>query len=68
MDAPAEEPAGDDFEGVDASSAESDAEGREMKEESVDPYLKAIKMVKEAQSEGKVSKDVHKRAFAELKR
>jgi len=68
MDAPAEEPAGDDFEGVDAASAESDAEGREMKEESVDPYLKAIKMVKEAQSEGKVSKDVLKRAFAELKR
>tara|TARA_B100000941_G_C28507502_1_gene558317 strand:+ start:836 stop:1597 length:762 start_codon:yes stop_codon:yes gene_type:complete len=68
MDAPAEEPAGDDFEGVDAASAESDAEGREMKEESVDPYLKAIKMVKEAQSEGKVSKDVLKKAFAELKR
>lgn len=68
IDEPAEEPAGDDFEGVDAASAESDAEGREMKEESVDPYLKAIKMVKEAQSEGKVSKDVLKRAFAELKR
>jgi len=68
MDAPAEVPAGDDFEGVDAASAESDAEGREMKEESVDPYLKAIKMVKEAQSEGKVSKDVLKKAFAELKR
>ena len=68
MDAPAEEPAGDDFEGVDAASAESDAEGREMKEESVDPYLKAIKMVKDAQSEGKVSKDVLKKAFAELKR
>tara|TARA_B100001057_G_scaffold113666_1_gene111961 strand:- start:1503 stop:2261 length:759 start_codon:yes stop_codon:yes gene_type:complete len=68
MDAPAEEPAGDDFEGADAASAETDAEGREMKEESVDPYLKAIKMVKEAQSEGKVSKDVLKKAFAELKR
>lgn len=68
IDEPAEEPAGDDFEGVDAASAESDAEGREMKEESVDPYLKAIKMVKEAQAEGKVSKDVLKRAFAELKR
>ncbi len=68
IDEPAEEPAGDDFEGVDAASAESDAEGREMKEESVDPYLKAIKMVKEAQSEGKVSKDVLKKAFAELKR
>jgi len=68
MDAPAEEPAGDDFEGADAASAETDADGREMKEESVDPYLKAIKMVKEAQSEGKVSKDVLKRAFAELKR
>ena len=68
IDAPAEEPAGDDFEGVDAASAESDAEGREMKEESVDPYLKAIKMVKEAQSEGKISKDVLKQAFAELKR
>ena len=68
IDAPAEEPAGDDFEGVDAASAESDAEGREMKEESVDPYLKAIKMVKEAQSEGKISKDVLKKAFAELKR
>lgn len=68
IDEPAEEPAGDDFEGVDAASAESDAEGREMKEESIDPYLKAIKMVKEAQAEGKVSKDVLKRAFAELKR
>lgn len=68
IDEPAEEPAGDDFEGVDAASAESDAEGREMKEESIDPYLKAIKMVKEAQSEGKVSKDVLKKAFAELKR
>tara|TARA_B100000927_G_scaffold291659_1_gene295302 strand:+ start:1041 stop:1802 length:762 start_codon:yes stop_codon:yes gene_type:complete len=68
MDAPAEEPAGDDFEGADAASAETDADGREMKEESVDPYLKAIKMVKEAQSEGKVSKDVLKKAFAELKR
>ena len=68
IDEPAEEPAGDDFEGVDAASAESDAEGREMKEESIDPYLKAIKMVKEAQAEGKVSKDVLKKAFAELKR
>jgi hypothetical protein len=68
IDAPAEEPAGDDFEGADAASAESDAEGREMKEESVDPYLKAIKMVREAQSEGKISKDVLKQAFAELKR
>ena len=68
IDEPAEAPAGDDFEGVDAASAESDAEGREMKEESIDPYLKAIKMVKEAQAEGKVSKDVLKKAFAELKR
>lgn len=54
----------DDFEGASAADAMSDADGREMKE---DAYLKAVKMVKEAQREGKVSTDLLKQAFAQLK-
>lgn len=54
----------DDFEGASAADSMSDADGREMKE---DAYLKAVKMVKEAQREGKVSTDLLKQAFAQLK-
>jgi len=64
MDAELDAPA-DDFEGADAASAETDEEGREMKE---DKYLKALSMVKEAQAEGKINKDVLKQAFAVLKK
>jgi hypothetical protein len=71
MDAPMDAPLDDietpvdDFEGADAASAETDEEGREMKE---DKYLKALSMVKEAQAEGKVNKQVLKQAFAVLKK
>ena len=64
MDAELDTPV-DDFEGADAASAETDVEGREMKE---DRYLKALSMVKEAQAEGKINKDVLKQAFAVLKK
>jgi len=68
MDEPAmdmEEPAMDDFEGADAASAETDEDGREMKE---DAYLSALRLVKEAQANGKVNKQVLKQAFAALKK
>lgn len=74
MDIPAEDPAmdpeapaeemPDDFEGADAADEMTDADGREMKET---VYLNAIKMVKEAQKEGKVNKDVLQQAFESLK-
>jgi len=70
-EAPAEEPMdmdmdmGDDFEGADAAADDSDADGREMKE---DAYLTALKMVKEAQSNGQINKDVLKQAFSVLKK
>jgi hypothetical protein len=54
----------DDFGGVDAADVMTDDSGREMKE---DAYLKAVKMVKEAQREGKVSTSLLKQAFAQLK-
>lgn len=54
----------DEFGGADASDATVDASGREMKE---DAYLAAMRMVKEAQQDGKVSKDLLKQAFARLK-
>ena len=60
MDAPM-----DDFEGADAASVDTDEEGREMKE---DAYLKALSLVKEAQADGKVNKEVLKQAFAALKK
>ena len=70
-EAPAEEPMPDmdvppedEFGGADAADAMVDDTGREMKE---DAYLKALKMVKEAQVEGKVNKDVLKKAFESLK-
>ena len=67
MDEPAMdmEPAMDDFEGADAASAETDEDGREMKE---DAYLSALRIVKEAQANGTVSKQVLKQAFAALKK
>ena len=70
-EAPAEEPMdmdmdmGDDFEGADAAADDNDADGREMKE---DAYLAALKMVKEAQSNGQINKDVLKQAFSVLKK
>lgn len=54
----------DDFGGADAADAMSDDTGREMKE---DAYLSALKMVKEAQSEGKVSTELLQKAFAVLR-
>jgi hypothetical protein len=65
IDVDMEEPAADDFEGADAADASFDDTGREMKE---DAYITAMRMVKEAQSEGKVSAAVLKQAFAELKK
>ena len=59
------EPEMDDFEGADAASAETDEDGREMKE---DAYLSALRLVKEAQANGKVNKQVLKQAFAALKK
>ena len=59
------EPEMDDFEGADAASAETDDGGREMKE---DAYLQALSMVKEAQANGKVNKEILKQAFAVLKK
>lgn len=56
--------ADDEFAGADAAEEMSDEDGREMKE---DAYLKALRMIKEAQSEGRVSKDILKQAFAQLK-
>ena len=68
LDAPVDmdaEVAPDDFEGADAASADVDVDGREMKEDS---YLTALQMVKEAQADGKVNKDILKQAFAVLKK
>ena len=58
------EPEVDDFEGADAADADFGDEGREMKE---DAYLAALRMIKEAQADGQVSKDVLKAAFAKIK-
>lgn len=55
---------GDEFAGADAASADMDVDGREMKE---DAYLAAVRMIKEAQKGGMVSKDILKQAFATLK-
>ena len=74
LDAPADpemdmdaaiEPAADDFEGTDAADADTDIDGREMKEDS---YLNALRMVKEAQADVKINKEVLKQAFAALKK
>jgi hypothetical protein len=55
---------GDDFEGVDAASGAENPIGRDMKE---DRYLSAMRMVKEAQQDGKISKSLLKQAFATLR-
>jgi hypothetical protein len=64
MDIDVDVDAGDEFAGADAASADMDVDGREMKE---DAYLAAVRMIKEAQKDGMVSKDILKRAFATLK-
>jgi len=63
MDMEVDADATDDFAGADAADEMSDDEGHEMKEE-VDPYLSALKKVKEAQSTGTLNKDVLKQAFS----
>jgi hypothetical protein len=54
----------DEFGGADAAADIDDGE-REMKE---DAYLAALKMVKEAQKDGMVSKDVLKQAFSLMRK
>ena len=65
IEAPMDDAPMDDFEGADAASAETDIDGREMKE---DRYLNALRLVKEAQANGKINKQVLKQAFAVLKK
>jgi len=65
IEAPMDDAPMDDFEGADAASAETDIDGREMKE---DKYLNALRLVKEAQADGKINKEVLKQAFAVLKK
>jgi|TARA_R110002074_G_scaffold166179_8_gene326594 hypothetical protein len=55
--------ADDEFAGADAADITTDETGREFKE---DAYVQAIRMVKEAQDQGKVSKELLKKAFAVL--
>lgn len=64
LEEPTDELPVDDFEGADAADDMSDETGREMKE---DAYLSALKMVKEAQVDGKVSADLLQKAFAVLR-
>jgi hypothetical protein len=54
----------DEFAGADTASMETDIEGREMKE---DAYLNALRMIKEAQSDGKVSSVMLQKAFNVMK-
>jgi len=65
MEAPEMDAPEDEFGGADAADAMADDTGREMKE---DAYLKALKLVKEAQADGKVSKEVLKQAFAVMRK
>ena len=65
MDMDMEPEMGDEFAGDDSADMDTDIDGREMKE---DAYLSALKMVKEQQSEGKVSPEVLKQAFSLLKK
>lgn len=65
MDTDMEPEMGDEFAGDDAADMDTDIDGREMKE---DAYLSALKMVKEHQSEGKISTAVLKQAFSLLKK
>ena len=55
---------GDDFAGADAADDMSDETGREMKE---DAYMSALKMIKEAQNNGKVSSQLLQKAFAVIR-
>lgn len=64
MDVDVDAAPADDFEGADAADDSFDDSGREMKE---DAYLAAVRMIKEAQKDGQVSKDVLKAAFARIK-
>ena len=67
-EAPADEPMPDmDMGGDDIEGADAGAEGREMKETAETAYLNALKTIKEAQVEGKVNKNVLKKAFESLK-
>ena len=50
----------DEFGGADAGDAMSDDLGREMKE---DAYMSALKMIKEAQNNGKVNASILQKAF-----
>lgn len=50
----------DEFAGADAADELSDETGREMKE---DAYMSALKMIKEAQSNGKVNASILQKAF-----
>ena len=65
LDAPVDAPMDDDFGGADAAEVDTDMDGREMKEDS---YLAAVRTIKEAQAEGKVSPAILKQAFAQLKK
>lgn len=56
---------GDDFEASDAAAGDDTPLGRGMKE---DAYLSAMKMVKEAQQNGQVSKELLKQAFKHLRK
>tara|TARA_B100000927_G_C16460368_1_gene467618 strand:+ start:418 stop:1389 length:972 start_codon:yes stop_codon:yes gene_type:complete len=68
-EAPAEDPMGDEMPDMDdLEGADAGAEGREMKESAETAYLNALKTIKEAQVEGKVNKNVLKKAFESLKK
>ena len=64
MDVDLDQAMGDEFQGADAEDEMNADNGeREMKEEAEDPYLAAIKKVKEAKEAGKINKDVVKKAY-----
>ena len=68
MDVDLDQAMGDDFGGADAEDEMNDDSGeREMKEEAEDPYLAAIKKVKEAKEAGNINADVLKKAYATKK-
>lgn len=64
MDVDLDAPMDDEFAGADAAEIDTNIDGREMKE---DAYLAAVRTIKEAQAEGKVSPGILKQAFAQLK-
>ena len=64
MDVDLDQAMGDEFQGADAEDEMNADDGeREMKEEAEDPYLAAIKKVKEAKEAGNINKDVVKKAY-----